>query len=123
MKSASTCDSVAAVVAEQLLGDILSALHRSGFGSRTRVIRGRSGFDSRLANAGLPASICEVASATPDSTVVIVEAHHQLPAARSLLQSLGLVQIETYLSHTPSSVLLTFAPMHPEQEPAPGSDS
>ncbi len=122
MKANPTTDSVAAVVPERLLSDVLCVLHRSGFGSKTRVIRGQSRLTARLANAGLPASTYDVASTTPDSAVVIVEAHHQLPAARNLLLGLGVDHVETYLIREPSSVLLAYSPGFPTRNVSPQSD-
>ncbi len=89
-------DSAAAAIAEDRLSDVLSLIHREGFGHNTQVVhpeRGRT--QDRLRRAGLDSSAIERLAAQ-ERPIVLVFAPARVDAAEIILRRGGATQVECY---------------------------
>jgi hypothetical protein len=100
-------DSAAAAIAEDRLSDVLSLIHREGFGHNAQVVRPERGRTiDRLHRAGLEPDAAN-RLAELDRPVVLVFAPARVEAAEILLRRGGAAQVERYAqsSGTQSSVI------------------
>jgi hypothetical protein len=100
-------DSAAAAIAEDRLSDVLSLIHRDGFGHNCQVVRPERGRTlDRLRRAGLESEaagrLVEL-----DRPVVLVFAPARVDAAEIILRRGGAAQVERYAqsSGTQSTVI------------------
>jgi len=124
-------DSVVAIVPEELMAEVLPAVHRAGLGHLARVLRaGRRGpIADQLQRAGVPATQAPE-RVTSSATVLLVTAAARSPMAGLLLMQRGASQawivsslgtwteLEDLVIQAPSLHVL---PPHPAQR-IPGRD-
>lgn len=109
--SSSSVDSAAAAIAEDRLSDVLSLIHREGFGHNAQVVRPERGRTvDRLRRAGLdqPSSARLIDQERP---IVLVFAPSRVEAAEIILRRGGAVHVERYAqSSGTQSALIGFDP-------------
>ena len=89
-------DSAAAAIAEDRLSDVLSLIHREGFGHNAQVVRPERGRTrDRLRRAGLD-SIATERLAAQERPVVLVFAPARVDAAEIILRRGGATQVECF---------------------------
>ena len=89
-------DSAAAAIAEDRLSDVLSAIHREGFGHNPQVVRPeRGGTGDRLRRAGLDPNATERLVAL-DRPIVLMFAPARVEAAEIILRRGGASLVERY---------------------------
>lgn len=104
-------DSAAAAIAEERLSDLLTLIHREGFGHNAQVIRPERGrIQDRLRRAGLnPNAISRLSS--QERPIVLIFAPERLGAAELLLRRGGAIAVECYTqSSGTQSTLIGFDP-------------
>ncbi len=80
-------DSVVAIVPEDLLGEILPVIHRSGYGHLARVIRnGKRPLAGQLQRAGVPISLAPDAVVESPSVLLVSAAARSEMAAAMLMR-------------------------------------
>jgi len=104
-------DSAAAAIAEDRLSDVLSLIHREGFGHNAQVIRPERGrTHDRLRRAGLDQEAVTRLAAL-DRPIVLVFAPARVEAAEVILRRGGATQVERYAQSSGSqSSLVGFDP-------------
>lgn len=104
-------DSVAAPVAEERLADVLSLIHREGFGHNAQVIRPeRGGTVDRLRRAGLDTTAAS-RLASAERPVVLIFAPERVDQAEIILRRGGALQLERYSQQSGTqSALVGFDP-------------
>lgn len=105
--SNSVFDSAAAAIAEDRLSDVLSQIHREGFGHNAQVVRPERGRTlDRLRRAGLDESAA-TRLAAQDRPVVLIFAPARVDAAEVILRRGGAIQAERYVQSagTPSALI------------------
>lgn len=106
-----TIDSAAAAIADDRLSDVLSLIHREGFGHNAQVVRperGRTG--DRLRRAGLDAAAADRLTAQ-SRPIVLVFAPERVDAAEIILRRGGATQVERYAQASGTqSALVGFDP-------------
>lgn len=91
-----TADSAAAAIAEDRLSDVLSLIHREGFGHNAQVVRPERGHTGdRLRRAGLDSTSAENLIAL-NLPIVLVFAPARVEAAEVILRRGGASQVERY---------------------------
>ena len=92
-------DSVVAIVPEDVLGDVLPVVHRSGYGHLARVIRaGKRPLPGQLQRAGVPISMApDVVLNSP--SVLLVSAAARSPMAAAMLMRHGASRVWTVDRH------------------------
>lgn len=103
----STIDSAAAGIAEERLSDVLSLIHRDGFGHNAQVVRQERGRTSdRLRRAGLDNAAIDRLIAL-ERPIVLVFAPARVDAADVILRRGGAAQVERFAqaSGTPSALV------------------
>ena len=89
-------DSAAAAIAEDRLSDVLSLIHREGFGHNAQVVRPERGRTrDRLRRAGLDSIATERLTAQ-ERPVVLVFAPARVDAAETILRRSGATQVECF---------------------------
>jgi hypothetical protein len=91
-----TNDSAAAAITEDRLSDVLSLIHREGFGHNAQVVRPERGrTNDRLRRAGLDAAASDRLTEL-QRPVVLVFAPARVEAAEIILRRGGAAQVELY---------------------------
>lgn len=89
-------DSAAAAIAEERLSDVLSLIHRDGFGHNVQVVRPERGRTShRLRRAGLDVEASERLMAY-QRPIVLIFAPARVDAAEIILRRGGAGEVERY---------------------------
>ena len=89
-------DSAAAAIAEDRLSDVLSLIHREGFGHNAQVVRPERGrTQDRLRRAGLDSNATERLVAL-ERPIVLVFAPARVDAAEVILRRGGATQVECF---------------------------
>lgn len=104
---AKPADSVAAEVLDPILSDLLSLVHRNGFGPTVRVVHpDRGDMAGRLLRAGLPADSPFVRRSA-SHPIVLIHAPSRTERATLVLRQGGAVHVQPFCStvSTPSSLL------------------
>lgn len=104
-------DSAAAAIADERLSDLLTLVHREGFGHSAQVIRPERGRSlDRLRRAGLGADAA-ARLLEPDRPVVLIFAPERVDAAVLILRRGGATRIERYAQTAGTqSALIGFDP-------------
>ncbi len=110
--SRSTPDSAAAAISDERLSDVLTLVHREGFGHNAQVIRPeRSKPHDRLRRAGLEQTAA-VRLIEQNRPIVLIFAPERVEAAELILRRGGAATVERYAqSSGTQSTLIGFDPV------------
>jgi len=111
MSTPPPADSAAAAIAEERLSDVLTLVHREGFGHNAQVVRPERGrTPDRLRRAGLSAAAA-ARLIESDQPIVLVFAPQRIDAAEVVLRRGGATNVERYAqSSGTQSALIGFDP-------------
>lgn len=111
MSTSPPVDSAAASIAEERLSDVLTLVHREGFGYNAQVVRPERGrIPDRLRRAGLSAAAASRLM-EQNRPIVLVFAPQRIDAAEVLLRRGGATIVERYAqSAGTQSALIGFDP-------------
>jgi hypothetical protein len=106
-----TIDSAAAAISEDRLSDVLSLIHREGFGHNAQVVRPERGRTAdRLRRAGVD-TLASDRLIAQDRPIVLVFAPARVEAAEVILRRGGAAQVERYAQAAGTqSALIGFDP-------------